>query len=144
MSALLFVAYASSAVCEFTPAALIDLLDVSRRNNAREALTGLLLHRGGNFMQALEGPEDAVRATMLRIARDVRHRSIVTLVEEWREERVFGEWAMGFDEVARLDEGHPGASAYLTGGADGRHVSSIEDGEHDVFEFFRSFRDHIR
>ena len=63
-----FVAYASSASTDFSPEELTDLLAVSRARNAAAGVTGLLVYKGGNFLQALEGPEDAVRATMQRIS----------------------------------------------------------------------------
>ena len=63
----------------------------------------MLVHKGGNFLQALEGPEDAVRATMQRISHDQRHRSIIKLHEGYHDERLFREWAMGFEDVGGLN-----------------------------------------
>ncbi|MEO8336517.1 MAG: BLUF domain-containing protein [bacterium] len=137
-----FLAYASSATHQFSQEELLGLLAVSRANNERNDLTGMLLYRGGNFLQALEGPEDAIRETMKRIHGDPRHGSIVHLYEERQAERVFGDWTMGFKDVAKLDPAeHPGLNYYLSRAEDHHEVSA--DTDHDVFEFFRAFRTHM-
>jgi hypothetical protein len=138
-----FLAYGSSATQAFSAQQLIDLLGVSRANNERAGITGMLLHRGGNFLQALEGPEDAVRETMQRITSDRRHGSVLLFLEEWPEERLFADWSMAFEDVSQLDPAkHPGLSAYLA--PNGESTLATDDGDHDVFEFFRTFREHLR
>lgn len=136
-----FVAYASSAIRPFSRDDLSRLLCESRERNSRVQVTGLLLHRGGNFLQALEGPEQAVRETMLRISRDRRHRSIVPLHEGWNDQRLFGEWQMGFEDVRELAGVMAGTSNYLSGEEE---IGLPADTRHDVFEFFSAFRDHLR
>ncbi|CAN5903367.1 hypothetical protein BH11GEM2_BH11GEM2_40640 [soil metagenome] len=140
---LRFYAYASSATVAFPPEDLVELLRVSRANNERDGVTGLLLYRGGNFLQALEGPAEAVQRTVERIARDARHHSITVLLEIEAEERLFGDWNMAFEELSLADsERPPGASAYLQRGAGADATTDHSD--HDVFEFFRSFREYMR
>ena len=70
------------------------ILVVSRRNNARDHITGMLYSDGARFLQALEGPEAAVEAAFQRIGRDTRHRAIVTLSRRIVQRREFGEWQM--------------------------------------------------
>ena len=48
------------------------------------------------FLQALEGPTDAVRTTYARILADPRHYASVVLSDRYLEARQFGGWAMGF------------------------------------------------
>lgn len=108
------VVYVSSAVALFETADLVDVLEVSRRNNTRDAITGLLLYRGGNFMQLLEGDEDAVWRAHARITEDPRHRGIMTILQEPIEQRLFTDWSMAFGNlddpaVASLD----GISGFL-------------------------------
>lgn len=137
-----FVAYASSAVRVFTAEELTALLAVSRARNGAAGVTGMLVHKGGNFLQALEGPEHAVRATMARIARDPRHRSVIMLHEGFHEERLFGEWSMAFEEVPWLDPStYPGMSRFLT---DGVITNAPDAGDDELFEFFRAFRENMR
>jgi len=79
------------------------ILGISRRNNARDQISGLLFFNGRRFLQALEGPEAAVERAILRIKTDERHFGIVTLSRREVDTREFGDWAMaslGADEVA--------------------------------------------
>ena len=56
------------------------ILAVSRRNNARENITGaLLLYNDGCFAQVLEGPPAAVSQRFERIRTDPRHHDVTLL-----------------------------------------------------------------
>ena len=70
------------------------ILVTSRRNNARDQITGMLYSDGQRFLQALEGPEDAVENAFKRIQRDTRHRAVVVLSRRTVQRREFGEWQM--------------------------------------------------
>lgn len=70
------------------------ILDVSRRNNARDAVTGLLYADGTRFLQVLEGDPDAVDAAFARILPDPRHRAVVVLSRREVAAREFGSWDM--------------------------------------------------
>jgi hypothetical protein len=97
MDSLYTLVYVSHATALFTEAeAEVEriLLD-SRANNARDGITGVLLHRDGNFMQCLEGTEAAVRQTYARIQADRRHTGLIALLEEPIAGRSFPEWTMG-------------------------------------------------
>lgn len=74
-----------------------SILEVSRRNNLQNALTGLLIVGGRRFLQVLEGPSPALTETYDRISVDTRHFAIVQLTRSSVNERSFPEWAMGFD-----------------------------------------------
>ena len=76
------------------PVDMTAILRVSRRNNARDAVTGLLYHDGRRFLQALEGDEVAVQAAFARIEADERHRAVVVLSRRFVEAREFGPWQM--------------------------------------------------
>jgi hypothetical protein len=47
------IVYASSALQLFTKPELQTLLEKARQNNAKLNVTGMLLYKDGNFMQAL-------------------------------------------------------------------------------------------
>ena len=96
---MLWSVYVSAAAQPFNEDDLAQLLTVCRENNAALEVTGLLLYKEGQFMQALEGPDEAVRTLMATIARDPRHKSVWTLFEEEIEKRQFGQWTMGFRAV---------------------------------------------
>ncbi|MEP6956348.1 MAG: BLUF domain-containing protein [Chthoniobacterales bacterium] len=106
--------YVSLATDEPTEQQLLELLEVSRENNRRDDLTGMLLYKDGRFMQLLEGPETAVCATFGRIVHDRRHRDATILLEEAVDERDFTDWSMGFqvldNDAARAI---PGFSPFL-------------------------------
>ena len=59
------IVYLSTATRLMSDVELMDVLRVSRENNARDKVTGLLLYQGGNFIQLLEGDADAVAAVFL-------------------------------------------------------------------------------
>ncbi|HEX3863720.1 MAG TPA: BLUF domain-containing protein [Stellaceae bacterium] len=99
---LLSLVYVSSAREVFRPEDLAELLQHSRRNNARAGITGLLLYVGGNFMQALEGADDAVDELYDRISRDQRHTGVQLIVRLPIERRLYPDWAMAFHSAEDL------------------------------------------
>lgn len=129
MIQIIYVSSANPAVGPVDPA---PILDVSRRCNQRDGITGLLYSDGGRFMQVIEGPDDLTDATMDRIRRDQRHRAIVTLVHRGIEERAFGGWAM-----AHYAPGS-GADAFIT--RVGGMVAGASDNIRATFEGFASAR----
>lgn len=91
---MLQLVYVSSATPALIPIDPTPILDVSRRNNQRDEITGALYSDGQRFLQALEGSEAAVDAAFARIGGDRRHRAIVTLSRRTIAAREFGDWAM--------------------------------------------------
>jgi hypothetical protein len=76
-------------------AGVAAIIDVSRRNNPRRGITGLLVFGSGVFFQWLEGPRDNVIALMRALSTDSRHDTIIRLGEnEEVRERVFADWDM--------------------------------------------------
>lgn len=104
---LLSILYSSNAVEPFDAARLRRLLDQSRENNSRRELTGMLLYRGGRFVQVLEGPEQPVRDLIATIGADPRHSNMRVLFEERITERQFGAWTMGYEPIAEPREATP-------------------------------------
>ena len=76
------VVYRSKAVTPMTADALQTLLDQARTRNRAAGITGLLLYKPQEFVQAVEGPAPAVAALMKRIYHDERHVKIRVLLEE--------------------------------------------------------------
>jgi hypothetical protein len=93
---MLSMLYVSAAVAPLSEAALAELLTTSRSNNAAAGVTGMLLYRDSQFMQALEGDDAAVRALFDVIAADNRHHRVRLVLEEQITDRRFSEWSMGF------------------------------------------------
>lgn len=80
--------------------AVEDILRISRRNNQRDGLTGLLIVGGRRFLQVLEGPRAACDEAYTRIREDARHFALVELGRKPIEGRSFPEWSMGFEDMA--------------------------------------------
>jgi len=127
--------YMSSATEPFDDDALDAVLEQARARNTADGLTGLLVHRGGRFMQLLEGPHDAVVATYARIVGDERHDDVRLLVEESIHTRRFPDWSMAYDREADGNGLPEGFSTFLEDGdrsADGSRPR----------ELLRWFRNH--
>lgn len=84
-----------------------DIVERSRVNNPNMGLTGLLLHSGGSYMQVLEGPADAVKTMLERIAQDPRHTDFVPMINQTVNQRSFPDWSMG---CRRIADDHPMAA----------------------------------
>lgn len=84
----------------FSNPVLNQILSVSRRNNARDGITGALICRADLYLQMLEGPRDAVNAAFQRITTDDRHLDVTLIGTGEIGERLFPQWHMR-DDPAR-------------------------------------------
>jgi hypothetical protein len=98
MEQLLYISTSRSPVGA-SRAEISDILAVSRGNNARDGLSGLLVVGGRRFLQVLEGPADALDRAFVRIAKDDRHIALVQLERKSIWQRSFPVWEMGFETV---------------------------------------------
>ncbi len=111
---MLSIVYASSAVRLFDRAELIELLETSRKANVAHGITGMLLYRGGNFIQVIEGENEAVLQLYENIKADPRHRNIILLSQDPINHRQFAEWGMGFRNIDQMTRQElEGFSAFL-------------------------------
>lgn len=136
------VLYVSTAAREMTTPDLVALLKVTRSNNQARGLTGMLLYRGGNFMQALEGPPDVVGETLGRICADPRHRDVTLIADVLEPARHFAQWQMGFahlndDDVADI----PGFTEFLRVGL---RATEIIGNPGFALKMLQHFRDNMR
>jgi len=100
--------YISRQSRDLTREELARIARVSQTNNAESGVTGVLVLVGDYFFQVLEGPADAVDATLTRIEADDRHQDIILVGKpESVPHRLFGEWAM------RVEIMEPGANESL-------------------------------
>jgi len=104
-----YIVYVSQAAKAFSTDDLAGLLTHSRERNAADGITGLLVYRynadfkRGNFLQVLEGTDDALKDVWRRISGDPRHHTIIVLDEGESDARMFGDWSMGFRNVDESD-----------------------------------------
>ena len=96
MSKIFHLVYVSHAVEDISYTDIRDILEVSRKHNAKENITGVLVFREGYFLQVLEGNKDAILPLVDRIRDDDRNFKLKVLVETESENRIFGEWSMAF------------------------------------------------
>jgi hypothetical protein len=91
------LAYASFSRLPLQETTLSDILGVSRRNNSRDEITGILMYEDRTFFQVLEGEQSAVEDCYYkRILNDPRHCRLSLYWYGLSERRVFSDWAMGY------------------------------------------------
>lgn len=73
---------------------LLEIQEVSIRNNARQNITGILFHADGHFVQLLEGERSDIRELFETICQDKRHENVRLLYERPTDERLFADWHM--------------------------------------------------
>jgi len=138
-----FILYVSTAEHPMSDRELVDILDISRRDNEANGITGMLLYKesarfgNGSFMQVLEGEKAAVQATYDRIVKDKRHHTILPLETGAIETCGFPDWSMGFRTVNAED------LACIPGFADlgdqPFQAPGFTDNPHDVLALMRAF-----
>lgn len=101
---LVTLLYTSNASTAFDDDALDALLTSSRRANAEQGITGMLLYRGGRFVQVLEGERELVLALLDRIRADERHADVRVLIDEPLQRRLFADWSMGYQPLTEPQE----------------------------------------
>lgn len=137
MSEVFQIVYVSSATHPFSKEDLLSILRISRENNARVDVTGMLLYQEGNIIQVLEGPQERVLETYARIERDPRHYGIIPLTEGMVEAREFAEWSMAFRDLRSADvQWLPGFSGYLNKGFGALSPQEKTGAAHRLLQFF--------
>jgi hypothetical protein len=87
------------------PACIAEITTVSRFNNTRDGITGILVFDGTHFAQWLEGPLDILERLLGRLRRDPRHgRMRIQHHAPLPEGRLFSGWRLGY--VSRSNEDH--------------------------------------
>lgn len=100
------IAYISYASEVFDPEAddgIDDILKSAKSHNKDLGITGMLLFKGGVFLQILEGEKEAIEKLYGKIALDLRHEGLKLLVKQEASERIFQDWTMGFKLINEVD-----------------------------------------
>ncbi len=133
--------YVSSARRPFSPDELVALLKQSRASNERLGVTGLLLYKDGNFLQVLEGEDEAVHGLIRRIGADPRHTDTTVLLDEPITAPTFPDWAMGFRNLSDPQvHAMPGFSDLMNHNLQPARMASDAAGCRALVEFFRTGR----
>lgn len=132
------IAYLSTATHLMKPDQLAELLNQCRVSNIENKISGILLHHGGNFLQVLEGPSDNVSALYKKITQDPRHTYCLEVVNRKIDERMFGDWSMGFKKLSDEQSADlPGFNSFLQQPLDEDTVSSHRD---QIFDLLIQFK----
>ena len=138
MGRLFQIVYTSRATKLLTPEELRQLLAESNQRNSKAGITGLLLYKDGNFMQVLEGEEDAVRNLFNHVSRDTRHRGVLVLLRAPIEKREFPDWSMAFRDLNSAEsKAIPGYSEFLNSPLTGKEFSSDPTRTHKLLLLFK-------
>ncbi|MDL2337944.1 MAG: BLUF domain-containing protein [Pseudomonadota bacterium] len=86
--------YVSAATRDLEADELSRLLGDWQTSNTRCGITGVLLHRDGDFLQYLEGTDLALTRLYARIRVDPRHGGVIELLREPITEREFPDWPL--------------------------------------------------
>jgi hypothetical protein len=127
------IAYVSTASRHLLREDLEAIVSAARGHNAQSGVTGILLYCDGNFMQYIEGPDEAVREAFDRIRRDERHYHVNELMNQAIAEREFGDWTLGFTRASAATVLDPAARPWDRPGHDG-------PGAHMLRIFWRNCR----
>ena len=74
---------------------LREILEIARRKNGENGVTGYLIFDKAYFLQILEGDKDAVEETYRQIAGDRRHADVTLVEQRPIAQRNFSDWNMG-------------------------------------------------
>lgn len=100
---LVRLVYTSTVNHDLTQACIEEILQVARRNNAKNGITGLLCFNSKYFLQCLEGPRRLVNQTYEKILNDARHKELVILDYKEIACREFTDWAMGYVPISHIN-----------------------------------------
>ena len=100
------IVYISYSANKFDPngtEGIDSILEVARQYNQTKAVTGMLLYKGGIFLQILEGERAEIERLYGKIALDLRHEGLKILVKQDISERIFNDWSMAYKKIDEPD-----------------------------------------
>jgi len=83
---------------------LRNILEVSREENPKKCITGVLCYGPGLFLQCLEGPRPEVNELYCKIANDTRNEDVSLLDYGDINERAFEQWSMAYVKADDITE----------------------------------------
>lgn len=103
-SRLYAIVYISTAARLLSEQELERLGNSAKARNAEHAVTGVLLHSHGAFMQYLEGPALGLSRVYGIIKTDPLHYGVIDLLREPIQAREFADWSMAIRDVGPLGQ----------------------------------------
>lgn len=132
---IFYLIYVSSAVQLLPEEELLLLLRQSQAKNLNLGITGMLLYKGGNFMQMLEGEEQTVRELYATIRKDPRHHNVLTIITGSLKAQNFKDWSMGFQNMDKIAD-LPNYKYYIK---ENLTLYSFQDDAAQAYEFITGF-----
>lgn len=105
MFQIVYISFASESFDAESDYGVDDILAKAHDYNTKHNITGMLLYKGGVFLQLLEGEHKDIEHVFGRIALDLRHEGIKILVKQEAQERLFSHWTMAYKKMDELDLG---------------------------------------
>ena len=100
---LLRILYSSKSPNRLSDTDLTKLLSQSRKNNQLVNVNGILCYSQTDFIQVLEGPENAVINLYQKILTDDRHHECKLLNICLSNKYIFKNWSMGYIDISPGD-----------------------------------------
>ena len=95
------ILYSSLAKKQMTAEELTEMLRKTRSYNNINGITGCLIYKDRDFLQFLEGEEEAVKKLFYeKIAKDKRHIKLKVIWEGFTETKSFNDWSMAFENLS--------------------------------------------
>lgn len=89
--------YSSNSTEYFDVSVDIDgILNSSKKFNEANGITGVLIYKGGVFLQLLEGDESKVRTLFDKISSDQRHEDLEVVYQGKIDKKIFAHWTMAY------------------------------------------------
>ncbi|WMN59630.1 BLUF domain-containing protein [Pseudoalteromonas xiamenensis] len=99
---LVRLVYVSTFSKDFQSQDIEAILNVSRENNLKKYVTGMLCFNRKYFLQCIEGTRQNVNETYNRIVTDPRHHNLIILDYKEIAVREFSDWSMGYIPESKL------------------------------------------
>lgn len=129
--------YFSKSTRHMSEEDLSDILRISRVENRKRGITGLLIFVGWYFIQCLEGTRDDIGQLLENIRNDGRNHEVTVLIDRPVDKRAFPEWNMGFRPVAETKLLQEAGFLNVTTGKDLENI--LKDEDEAIFVLMRTF-----
>jgi hypothetical protein len=101
------IALFSTAVAPMSAEALAALGEERAEIDGHVGITGMLLHKQGDFLQVIEGRDSVIRDMFFRISTDPRHKGVRKISERDIRQREFDGQMLPFKNLDVLPQGAP-------------------------------------
>jgi len=119
---LIILLYVSQPIGPVTTYVTSSILEISKANNKKKDITGVLCQGSGLYMQVLEGQRSVINALFSRIMEDKRRKEVELLSMEEINQRRYGHWSMALVQLSKNDPmvqmAHPEFDPYSASSSD--------------------------